>query len=630
MNKLLTFTVCVASSVSTMSAATLVSKIDPPHWWAGMKEQSLQLQVYGPGIKHADVELSRYPGVSVDSVVRLDGSDNYLFVYLNVADSAEPGKLKFTFTDGKKKSKVSYELKARTPQRGAKGFDASDVLYMVMPDRFADGNPGNNKVSSMRFPIGADRSDLNVRHGGDLKGIADHLDYIDTLGVTALWLNPVLENDMPGGSYHGYATTDYYKVDPRFGTNAEYAALIDKLHSRGIKTVMDMIFNHSGSEHVWKLEPPSSDWFNFADGYVQTNYRLSTITDPYVSDYDRKLATDGWFVEVMPDLNQRNKHLMKYLIQNSIWWVEETQIDGIRMDTYPYADRKAMADWIDAVLEEYPEFNIVGECWFADPAGVSSWQKGSPLAREGEDSHLPVVMDFPLMIKSRELAPYCEDTDPWNGLNKIYDHLALDNIYADPMQVLRFLDNHDTERMILKVPDTLDHWKQAQTILLTVPGIPQIYYGTELLMAGDRKPGDGNVRRDMPGGFPGDEVNAFTREGRTPLQNEAYDFLSTLLNWRKGNKAVAQGRMLHFMPTNGVYLYKRFTDDGDEVVVVLNGRDCELDVDMERYAEALVPGKRYRDVLTGVEIVPFAADEKSRSMHLAPRQIFVLEPIDLR
>lgn len=626
MKQILTLTVLAGACLSA-SAGTSVSRVDPPHWWAGMNDSSLQLQVYGPGIKSADVSLAPYPGVRIDSVARLDGSDNYLFVYLDVTPEAKPGQLKLTFSEGRKKNTVKYDLLSRREQKGAQGFDAYDVLYMVMPDRFADGDPENNTDKTLRFPVGADRTDLNVRHGGDLKGIADHVAYIDSLGVTAVWFNPVLENDMPGGSYHGYSTTDYYRVDPRFGTNAEYAALIDDLHSRGIKTVMDMIFNHSGSEHIWKRDTPSADWFNFPDGYVQTNYRLSTITDTYASDYDRKLAVDGWFVESMPDLNQRNPHLMKYLVQNSIWWVEEAQIDGIRMDTYPYADREAMGRWVDAVLAQYPDFNIVGECWFADPAGQMYWQKGSKLATAQTDTRLPAIMDFALMIKSRDLAPYTEDTDPWNGLNKIYDHLALDHIYADPMQVLRFLDNHDTERMMLDEPDSLDHWKQAQTILLTIPGIPQVYYGTELLMAGDRKPGDGNVRRDMPGGFPGDTVNAFTREGRTPLQNEAYDFLSALLGWRKGNKAIGEGKMLHFMPTNGIYLYKRYTPQGDEAVVILNGRDMELDVDMSRYEEALVPGQLYRDVLTGRTLVPFAADPAQRTMRFSPRQILVLEPV---
>lgn len=619
------FAAAMAAMSTGLQASVDVQRFDPPHWWAGMRDTSLQIQVYGKDIKKDEVRLAPYPGVSIDSVARLDGSDNYMFIYLTVSPEAKPGQLRFTFTDGKKKKDYDYTLRQRHANRGAAGFDAGDVLYMVMPDRFADGDSRNNSVKSMRFPVGADRSDLNVRHGGDLKGIEQHLDYIDSLGVTALWLNPVLENDMPGGSYHGYATTDYYKVDPRFGTNADYARLISSLHDRGIKTVMDMIFNHCGSEHIWFRERPSSDWFNFSDGYRQTNYRLSTITDPYASDYDRKLSVDGWFVKEMPDLNQRNPHLMKYLVQNSIWWVEEAEIDGIRMDTYPYADKDAMGDWCDAVLAEYPDFNIVGECWFGTPAGEAYWQKGSRLAGNEGVTRLPVVMDFPLMILSRDLAPYKEQTDPWNGLNKIYDHIALDYIYPEPLNVLRFLDNHDTERVILEEPENLNAWKQAVTMLLTLPGIPQIYYGTELLMAGDRKPGDGNVRRDVPGGFPGDKVNSFLPSGRTDKQNEAYDFLSTLLQWRKGKKALSEGKMTHFMPTNGIYLYKRFTPEGDEVTVILNGQDNELDADMSRYAEALAKGAAYRDVLTGRKIVPL---NESGTYRFRPREIMVLEPID--
>lgn len=619
----LTASLLTALSLPALAAVD-VQRFDPPHWWAGMKDSSLQIQVYGKDIKKADVQLAPYPGVSIDSIARLDGSDNYMFIYLNVAPDAAAGKLKFTFTEGKQKKNCTYELKARKQNRGAAGFDAGDVLYMVMPDRFSDGDTKNNQVKSMRFQADVDRNNLNIRHGGDLKGIANHIDYLDSLGITALWLNPVLENDMPGGSYHGYATTDYYNVDPRFGTNADYAALISSLHDRGIKTVMDMIFNHSGSEHVWFTDRPSSDWFNFSDGYQQTNYRLSTITDPYASDYDRKLSVDGWFVQQMPDLNQRNPHLMKYLIQNSIWWIEDAEIDGIRMDTYPYADKKAMADWIDAVLAEYPNFNIVGECWFGTPAGEAYWQKGSKLAPEGEDTHLPTVMDFPLMILSRNLEPYNEQTDPWNGLNKIYDHVALDYIYADPLKLLRFLDNHDTERVILEEPETLDTWKQAIAMLLTLPGIPQVYYGTELLMAGDRKAGDGNVRRDVPGGFPGDTINNFVRSGRTDKQNEAFDFMSTLMNWRKGKKALSEGKMIHFMPSNGVYLYKRYTPQGDEVVVILNGQDNSLDVDMSRYAEVLTKGAAYRDVLTGKTVTPLT-DEATYTF--APREILILEPL---
>ncbi|MDE6338945.1 MAG: glycoside hydrolase family 13 protein [Muribaculaceae bacterium] len=613
--------VAIASAASASAPAAV--EIQPPHWWVGMKNTSLQLQVHGDNIREAEFSV-KYPGVTVDSVVRLDGSPNWQYVYLNISPDAKPGVMKLEWKSGKKKITGNYELRARKHQRGAQGFSAADVLYMVMPDRFANGDESINDVASLRHHVAVDRENPNTRHGGDLKGIRDHVDYLADLGITALWLNPVLENDMEGGSYHGYATTDYYKVDPRFGSNADYEELIDTLHNRGIKTVMDMIFNHCGSGHPWFTDRPASDWFNFPDGYVQTNYRLSTITDPYATDYDRKLTQDGWFVADMPDLNQRNPHLMKYLIQNSIWWIEEGQIDGIRMDTYPYADEKAMAGWIDEVKREYPDFNIVGECWFGETGGEAYWQTGSPLATSrNPDTHLPVVMDFPLMIKSRDMAPFKAQTDPWNGLNVVYDHLALDYLYPDPMSVLRFLDNHDTERFILTEPETLDQWKQALTLLLTIPGIPQIYYGTELLMHGTREGGDGNVRKDMPGGFPGIEVSVFTPDGRTALQNEAYDFISRLCNWRKDSKAIGEGSMKHFMPTNGVYLYQRKAGD-DEVIVMMNGRDEENDVDMTRYLEIINEGDRFTDILTGETIIPISS---SKTYGFAPREIRVLSKV---
>lgn len=598
-----------------------VDRIDPPHWWTGMNDSSLQLQVYGTDVRDASFSVD-YPGVRVDSVARLDGSSNWQHVYLTVSPETKPGTMTLVWRDGRQTVKREYQLKRRET-RGAAGFDASDVLYMIMPDRFADGNPGNNLVKTMRHPIGADRTDLNVRHGGDLKGISDHIDYIDSLGVTAVWLNPVLENDMPDGSYHGYATTDYYRIDPRLGTNEEYSSLIDTLHSRGIKTVMDMIFNHSGIGHPWVEDRPSSDWFNFADKYEQTNYRLSTITDPYATDYDRRLTQDGWFVPNMPDLNQNNPHLMKYLTQNSIWWIEEAGIDGIRMDTYPYADHHRMKEWVDAVLAEYPDFNIVGECWFGTTAGEAYWQKGSPLARGGlVDTGLPVVMDFPFMILNRDMGPFNEQTDPWNGLNKIYDHLANDYVYADPLAVLRFLDNHDTERFILQAPDSLDRWKQAIALLYTMPGIPQLYYGTELLMAGDRRPGDGNVRRDIPGGFPGDTTDNFSRAGRSRLQNEAYDFISLLGNWRKNAKAVASPNMKHFMPTNGLYVYQRGEGD-DRFIVVMNGTDAPIEADMSRYLEIVLPGETFRDAITGRDVTLI---DDSMTHKFPPREILILQP----
>lgn len=601
-----------------------VEEIQPPHWWVGMKDTSLQLQVFGNDIKNASVSID-YPGVKIDSVARLDGSDSWQYIYLSILPEAKPGNMKIKWTLGNEEAEAVYPLLPRKEMKGAQGFSSSDVLYLLMPDRFADGDTTNNSPSVLKNRARVDRSNLNVRHGGDIAGIMKHIDYIDSLGVTAVWVNPVLENDVWGGSYHGYATTDYYKIDPRFGSNEEYAELIDSLHSRGIKTVMDMIFNHSGLQHPWVENPPASNWFNFQGDYRQTNYRLSTLTDPYASDYDRTLTTDGWFVFGMPDLNQRNPHLMRYLIQNSIWWIEESGIDGIRMDTYPYADMEGMKRWIEDVRYEYPDFNIVGECWFGETAGEAFWQKGSPLAASmGVDTGLPVIMDFPLMIKSRDMEPFRENTDSWNGLNKIYDHLALDYVYPDPNSVLRFLDNHDTERFILTQPENLDQWKQAVTLLLTIPGIPQIYYGTELLMYGDRKGGDGAIRRDMPGGFPGDTVNSFTRQGRTALQNEAYDWIAAVNNWRKTTTATAGG-MKHFMPNNGVYLYQRISPDlKDEFIVVMNGRDEELETDMERYGEILEKGTSLIDVITGEKIILYP---ESGTYTFSPRETRILQPI---
>ncbi len=608
-------------SMASAYANINVDKIDPPHWWTGMNDRTLQLQVHGQDIRNAQFSVD-YPGVRVDSVVRLDGSPNWQHVYLTITPEAKPGTMTLKWSDAGKTLSRRYELRPRRTKPGAQGFSSADVLYLVMPDRFADGDPGNNVITSMRHPESVVRQDPNLRHGGDFEGIRQHIDYLDSLGITAVWFNPVLENDMPGGSYHGYATTDYYAVDPRFGSNAEYASLVDTLHTHGIKTVMDMIFNHCGSAHPWMNDRPSSDWFNFPDGFVQTNYRLSTITDPYVSDRDKKLTLDGWFVELMPDLNQHNPHLWKYLIQNSIWWIEEAGIDGIRQDTYAYIEPELMADWVDAVMAEYPDFNIVGECWFGDPAGVAYWQKGSPLAAAmGVDTHLPTVMDFPLMLKVRDMAPFRAQTDAWNGMATIYDHLALDYIYPEPKKVLRFLDNHDTERFIQTMPDSLAQWKQGVAMLLTVPGIPQLYYGTELLMSGTREGGDGNIRKDIPGGFPGDSHSEFTRSGRSLMQNEAYDFISKINHWRKGSKAVAEGSMMHYFPDNGLYVYERRTPE-ELVVVVMNGTDSEVQADMTRYAETASEGQLFTDILTGEEMALIPA---GGVLTLAPREIRILE-----
>lgn len=607
------FAIVFGVITATLCAKTATPSVEPPFWWTGMNNPQVQLMLHGKDIRDAVPSIG-YTGVSIDSVVRLD-SKNYQIIYLNVSPQAKPGTLNISFKNGKKKINVPFELKQRDGIK-PNAFTSEDVLYLIMPDRFADGDPSNNTLKEMNFPVEVNRKDPNARHGGDLKGIEKNLDYIESLGMTAIWLNPVLENDMPGGTYHGYATTNYYRVDPRFGTNEEYRTLIDNSHKRGIKVVMDMIFNHSGSSHPWLEDLPSKDWLNYPDGSKLTNFRLSTINDPYASDYDRTRSVKGWFVPSMPDLNQQNPHLMRYLIQNSIWWIEYSKIDGIRMDTYPYADMKPMAQWIADVQKEYPGYNIVGEAWYGDVAGTAYWQRGSRLNKQG-DPNLPTVMDFPTMIIATQA--FHENTLEYGkGLNKIYNRLSLDYLYENPKNVLTFLDNHDTDRFLLTEPKNLGAWKQGIAFLLTTRGIPQIYYGTELLMHGDKKKTDGDVRKDVPGGFPGDQTNEFTREGRNQMQNEAIDFLSNVAKWRKGNKVISEGSLKHFMPENGMYVYERRLDD-KRAVVIMNGTDKELSIDMSIYSEILPDGTTLKDIVTGES---FTVTQK---MKFSPRALFILE-----
>lgn len=590
-----------------------ITNVEPPYWWAGMANDTLQVMVTGPGIASADASLA-YPGVRLAEQVALE-SPNYKLLYLVVGKDAAPGTVDIKFTAKGRSTVLPYELKARKANADSHGgFDASDVLYLMMPDRFAKG--GDNENAKVRNPAPVDRSRAHARHGGDIKGIENHLDYFRDLGVTALWLCPVLENDMRGGSYHGYATTDYYRIDPRFGSNDDYAAFIAKAHDKGLKVVMDMIFNHCGSDHPWLSDLPSADWLNHPEADMMTNFRLTTLHDPYVSNYDKERTVDGWFVRGMPDLNQRNPHVMKYLIQNSIWWIEAAGIDGIRMDTYPYADMEGMAEWNREVLRQYPNFNIVGECWYGNEASSAFWQRGNKI--NPVNTELPTVMDFFFVEKGREA--FNKPTGSNDGLNKVYDHLSLDFLFPDPQHILVFLDNHDTDRFLLELPENLDTWKQAQTFLLTSRGIPQIYYGTEILMNGTKAHGDGNIRLDFPGGFPGDTVNAFVPEGRTELQNEAWNFMSKLLTWRRdvANDVIARGTLKHFMPEKGFYAYTRTLGDRC-VAVIMNGTDAPLTASMERTAEALPFGAKYTDMLSGREVVI------EPEMTLAPREILILQ-----
>lgn len=580
------------------NAAVNIDRVEPTNWYAGMKNPSLQLMVYGKGIKQANVSTD-YAGVKVDSVVRLDSPD-YLLVYLNL-QGVQPGTMKLNFEQGGKKKQVNYEIKRRDmPGEARQGFTNADVLYMLMPDRFADGNVKNNVVKGM-LDQRCVRTEPSLRHGGDLEGIRQHLDYFNELGVTTLWFTPVLENDMPSGgghsSYHGYATTDYYKVDPRFGTNEDYRRLVDEAHQKGLKVVMDMIFNHCGSSHPWQINPPASDWFNQPNYGLQTSFKLTPCVDPYASEIDKRETEEGWFVSSMPDLNQNNPHVATYLIQNSIWWVETVGINGIRMDTYPYAYAAPMARWMKQLNEEYPNFNTVGETWVTQPAYTAAWQKDSRLVKQ--NSNLKTVMDF-AFYEAMDSCKHETTDDWWRGFNRVYNTFVYDYLYTDVNHVMAFIENHDTDRFLGEGKD-VNRLKQGLALLFTIKRIPQLYYGTEVLMNGVKKVTDGNVRKDFMGGFPGDERNCFTADGRTAAENEMFGWLSRLLHWRKGNDVIVNGTQTQFCPHNGVYVIAR-RHEGKTVMLMLNGLDKENKVDVKRYAELIGTTAEASNVLTGEKI----------------------------
>lgn len=575
-----------------------IKKVAPTFWWAGMKNTELQVLLYGEDISSSDVSLTS-SDVYLKEVVR-QANSNYLILYLDLKE-ARPQKFDIVLKKGRKVTKVPYELKERI-RKGTdiEGFTSSDVLYLIMPDRFANGNPDNDVVAGM-LENKVDRNEQFGRHGGDFKGISEHLDYISDLGVTAIWLNPTQENDMKDGSYHGYAITDYYQIDRRFGTNEEFCNLVNEAHGKGLKVVMDMIFNHCGSENYLFKDRPQDDWFNFRSNYVQTSFKTASVMDIHASDYEKAIATDGWFTQVMPDLNQRNRHVARYLIQSSIWWIEYAGINGIRQDTHPYADYDFMSSWCKEVIEEYPHFNIVGETWLNSNVLVSYWQKDSKLAVP-KNSNLPTVMDFPLTDLMSKA--FDEETTEWSGgLYRLYDYHTQDLVYANPMNLLVFLDNHDTSRFCKNEEDAKNivRYKQAITYLLTTRGIPQIYYGTEILMAADKSEGDGCLRRDFPGGWKGDKVNCFTAEGRTDLQNEAFDYTRKLLNFRKNNEAICKGTMKHFSICKGVYVYERKYND-KSVVVFMNGTDEKQTLSLVPYKEIL-PSSSVTDFISGKNVV---------------------------
>lgn len=592
MKKILLLVVAFGFYISVFAIG--VDRVEPLFWWVGMKNPSVQLMVHGKDIATSEVSLS-YPGVKISAVSRQE-NPNYVFIDLAIAPETKAGTFAIQFSKGKKETTTyNYELKSREPHSAErKGFDCSDVIYLITPDRFANGNPANDAMPGMKEQ--PNRADYNGRHGGDIEGIKNSIGYLSEMGFTGVWLNPVLENNMTQVSYHGYSTTDFYKVDPRFGTNEEYQALAKALHQKGMKLMMDMILNHIGSEHWWMDDMPSPDWLNNYPEYKITSHRHVVNEDPYASEVDKKAMADGWFVPSMPDLNQRNPFMLNYLIQNSIWWTEFVGLDGIRMDTYPYPDKDAMAEWSRRMLEEYPGFYMVGEEWSLNPGIVGYWQKGQ-VNKDGYVSYLPGLMDFPMndaVIQGLK--------NPGNdGLIRIYEALANDFMYAHPEKLVVFPDNHDMVRFYDQLNNNTDLMKLGLVWYATTRGIPQIFYGTEVLITAPGPREDGKLRADFPGGWQGDAVNAFTGAGMSAAQKDMQNFVKKLLNWRKSNPVVYTGALKHFVPEENVYVYFRYTAD-KKIMVVLNKGDQEKAIDTSRFHEVIGNSNSGKEILSGENI----------------------------
>ena len=559
---------------------SVIERIEPPFWWSGMENSNLQLLVYGDNIGNMDVSI-KDKSIELVKVIKVE-NQNYLFLDLFIKPDANAGQYEIEFSSDKKKHISEYELlKRNTGSKERKGFDDSDVIYLLMPDRFANGNPENDDVKGMLEK--ADRKNHDGRHGGDILGIKNKLDYLNELGVTSVWINPLLENNHSKYSYHGYAITDFYKVDARFGSNEDYKNLVETAHSKNMKIIMDMVFNHCGTGYWWHNDLPSYDWLNQWPEFTRSNYRGGTVTDPYASDFDKDNMIKGWFDVVMADLNQSNPLVANYLIQNSIWWIEYVGLDGIRMDTYPYSYKEFMAEWMQRVLEEYPDFNVIGESWLPDPGLVAYWMDNET-NKDGYKSNVTNVFDFPLMYA---ISAAFNEEDNWNdGVVKLYDILGQDFLYSDPTKLVVFADNHDGDRLFTKLGEDINKFKMAMAFVLTTRGIPEIYYGTEILMTGYEHHGHGHIRKDFPGGWSGDKNDAFTTSGRTDKQNEAFNYLKKLLNWRKNKDVIHHGQLKHFIPENGIYVYFRYNDN-EKVMVVFNNSDKDQTIDYERFTESL-------------------------------------------
>lgn len=593
-----------------LNLSAQVSKVEPPMWWSGMHNTNVMVTLYGENL--ADYAVASND-LTITDVVRLENK-NYLFVYLDFA-AAKPGTYQLVLEHSQKESiQIPYELMERREGSALrKGYDSSDFIYLIMPDRFANGDPTNDSHPDLHEQ--SNRKDPWGRHGGDLQGIIDHLDYIAQLGVTAIWNTPVLEDNDPKGSYHMYAASDVYQIDRRFGSNEKYKQLSAELKKRNMKLIKDYVVNHWGLEHYMIQDLPSKDWINQWDEFTPSSHAKEIFSDPYAAEVDVKQLVNGWFVDSMADLNQKQPQLLKYLTQNAIWWIEYADLSGLRVDTYPYNSRDEVTLWSKAIIDEYPNFSIVAESWVINPIHLSYWQKDSPIAAmSGFNSQVTHVKDFALFAAVQEV--FTEKTPWWDQkMNKIYKVFQNDFVYANPNDLMVFLENHDTTR-INELVD-FENYKLMTTLLATVRGVPQTYYGTEISIKGSKEKGDADLRKDFPGGWPDDLRSAFTPIGRTPTENKYFDFTAQLFNWRKSEPVIHYGKTMHYAPQNEVYVYFRYTDT-KSIMVILNANDEAQTLDLSRYKQRIGSATKAKDVFSGARV------NLSNSLKIPPKSSSII------
>ncbi|WP_434937530.1 glycoside hydrolase family 13 protein [Shewanella sp. HL-SH8] len=605
-------------------------KVEPESWWAGMHNSQLQLLVYGKNISQFEVKLIHAIDINLVDV-NASQSQHHLFINLDLTN-APPQNLTIGLYDNNTLiQRIEYPILAREKEsKNRQGFSNKDVIYLITPDRFINGNSENDNHPDMLEQV--NRADKDGRHGGDIMGIRKALPYLKDLGVTQLWINPLLENNQPQYSYHGYSATNFYNIDPRFGSNEEYKSLVEEANIFGIGIIKDVVVNHMGSGHQW-MKPyglgfPTSSWINGqakwqqdAKNITYTSHRRTTVQDPYAVALDTAEFESGWFTDTMPDLDQRDPYLATYLIQNSIWWVEYAGLSGIREDTYSYADKAFLAKWSKAVMDEYPNFNIVGEEWTANPITVSYWQAGKN-NKDGYQSYSPSMMDFPLYEKI--ISSLNEKEDLGTGLINLYEMLANDVVYANPTKLVLFEGNHDTNRLYSLLNEDMALYKMAMAYVLTSNRIPQIFYGTEVAMTSPTKDrNDGAVRADFPGGWNGDNRSVLENTNLTATQVDALNFTRTLLNYRKQSEAITAGKLTHYAPQDGVYVQFRQAED-ETLMIIYNKNEQVVELELARFQSSITGNEPSAEPIIVKDILTSQSYSLEQSLKLTQKGVTIL------